>query len=337
MGCIYAFFIAPASHCCQFTMIPPLISRFSGAALVALFSLSGLEAQQLAPATFRTSAQMVLVPVSVTDHDGRTIEGLRPQDFSVFDDQTPRQIASFTSEDSPCSIGLVLDVSGSMRNALGTAKNVARAFFKAANPDDEFLLLTVSSAPGAAPEFTTDTETLERQLQATAAGGMTALIDTLYLGLRRMREAKQPRRALLILSDGMENYSRYSKGDLMRLAQEADVQVYTILVDGLGGAYASTIPFRPSMIAKPGDMAAARQGPTMLEELSDKTGGLHFHVRGESDATDAAARAGRALRNEYIIGYHPPDSPLAGKFHHVRVKANVPRVRVYARNGYYSQ
>jgi len=305
-------------------------------AFIAMLSVSQLGAQKLTQASFRTKTQMVLVPVNVIDHYGKTIEGLRAEDFAVFDDQFPQQIASFTNEDAPCSVGLVLDISGSMRYALKTTKAIAQAFFKTANPDDEFLALTVSTLPDAAAGFTTDTEALQQSLQSTMSGGMTALLDTVYLGLSRMRKATRPHRAMLILSDGMDNESRYSKGELMRLALEADVQVYTILVDGLPGASARA-PFVPSMIAKPGQQAAERQGPLTLEELSDKTGGLHFHVRNESEGTDAAVKAGRALRNQYVIGYQAPDSGLAGKWHRVRVKSNVPKVHVYARNGYYAQ
>ena len=124
----------------------------------------------------------------------------------------------------------MLDISGSMQQTLSAAKDIAQAFFEAANPDDEFLLLTVSTQPAATPGFTTDTAALEDTIGFTKPGGLTALIDTVYLGLSRMREAQRPRRALLILSDGMDNHSRYSKSELMRVALEADVQIYTIII-----------------------------------------------------------------------------------------------------------
>lgn len=305
--------------------------------LLAAMSVNQLDAQKLLNTTFRADAQMVLVPVNVTDRYGKTVNGLRAQDFAVFDDQKQQQIASFTSEDAPCSVGLVLDISGSMRYALATAKNVAQAFFKTVNPEDEFLMLTVSSLPDAASRFTTDTEALQQAIQSSTPGGMTALIDTVYLALSRMREARQPRRALLIFSDGMDNNSRYSKRELMRVALEANVQVYTILVDGLAGTSTSTAPFRPAMIQKPWEQAAARQGSQMLEDLSNKTGGLHFHIRKDSEATDAATKIGQALRNQYVIGYRAPSSEITGKWRHVRIKTNVPSVHIYARDGYYAQ
>jgi Ca-activated chloride channel homolog len=279
---------------------------------------------------------MVLVPVTVTDHLGKTVEGLRAKDFNVLEDQVPQPIVSFTAEDAPCSVGLVLDISGSMRYTLDAVKSIAHSFLQTANTEDEFQLLTVSTQPDAVPGFTRDIADLEENIGRTSAGGMTALIDTVYLGLNRMRKANQPRRALLILSDGMDNYSRYSKGELMRVALEADVQIYTIIVGTNSGGSSGGAPFRPSMIAKPIDQAREREGPNLLEELSERTGGLHFHVRSDAEAKEAAIKTGRALRNIYVIGYQPPSSQATGKWHRIHVKSNVPKVNVYARNGYYT-
>lgn len=306
-------------------------------ALVAAVATVPVPAQKLLSSTFRADAHLVLVPFHVTDHNGGTVNSLQARDFTIFDDQKEQSIASFSQQDAPCSVGLVLDVSGSMKYALATAKNVAQAFLKTANPEDDFLMLTVSSLPDSALQFTTDTPSLQQAIQSMSPGGMTALNDTVYLALNRMREARHPRRALLILSDGMDNNSRYSKGELMRMALEADVQVYAIVVDGLADSWASGAPFRPAMAQKPWQQAAARQGPMMLEELSQKTGGLHFHIGKESEAVDSATKIGMALRNEYVIGYRAPSTPMTGKWHHVRIKTNLPKVHIYARDGYYSQ
>ncbi len=313
------------------------IPRLCGVALVCAVFVTDLQAQRLLPTTFQSNSAMVLIPVNITDRDGKTIQGLRAEDFTVFDEQAPQQIASFSSEDAPCSVGLVLDISGSMRYALTTTKRIADVFLKASNPEDEFLMLTVSSVPDADSRFTTETEALAQDVQATTPGGMTALLDTVYLGLNRMRKATRPRRALLILSDGMDNQSRYSKRELMRLALETDVQVYTILVDGLTGASAGPGPFVPSMAAKPWQQASEREGPQTLKELSEKTGGLYFHVRNDAEGAEAAARAARALRNEYIIGYRAPNSGASGKWHRVQIKSTVPKARIFARSGYYAQ
>lgn len=291
--------------------------------LLLICAAGGLRVQRSSsPVTFRSNAQMVLVPVTVTDHNGKTIEGLRAENFSVLDDQRLQQIVSFAREDSPCSVGLVLDTSGSMRNTLGAAKDIAHAFLEIANPEDEFQVLTVSTQPAAFSGFTQDKTALEKEIDSTKPEGMTALIDTVYFALSRMREARRPRRALLILSDGVDNYSRYSQDELMRVALEADVQVYTILVNDSspGGASGGAL-FRPSMAAKPWDRGPERQGPEMLEKLSHKTGGLHFRVSNAAEAKEAMVHAGRAIRNQYVIGYQPSDPGQSGKWHRVRVKA----------------
>jgi Ca-activated chloride channel family protein len=334
----YAFYITLPPHY-QLGMIFPTTLRFSCLTLLLILTVDKLGAQKVAtPVTFRTSAEMVLIPVTVTDHNGKTIEGLRAEDFNILDDQKPQRIASFGSEDAPCSVGLALDISGSMQNTLSAAKGVVQAFLRTANPDDEFQLLTVSTLPTATPGFTTDIAVLEKTIDSARPGGRTALIDTIYLGLSRMREARRPRRALLILSDGIDNQSRYSQGELMRLALEADVQIYAIILpdSASGGANGDTVPFRPRLVGKPIDQARDRQGPDLLEKLADRTGGLHFRVRNEAEAQEATLKVGKALREEYLIGYQPPDSGTAGKWHRVSVKSNVPKVNVHARNGYYA-
>ena len=319
-------------------MGPQKVLRFSCLALPLLLTAGASVAQNLPrAANFRTSTRLVLVPVTVTDHDGRALTGLQAKDFNIFDDQTPQQIVSFTSEDAPCSAGLVLDISGSMQSTLGVVKDSAITFVKTANERDEFLLLTVSTLPGASPAFTTDTGTIEENIAYTRPGGFTALIDTVYLGLNEMRRARNPQRALIVVSDGMDNHSRYSKGELLRAALEADVQIYTIIIDnGAGGSSANTVPFRPSMIKKPGDQGADRQGPSLLEELAEKTGGLSFHARNATEARQGMVKASEALRNQYIIGYQPADSDPSGKLHRIRVKSTVPKVTVHARSAYYA-
>lgn len=285
---------------------------------------------------FRTNVQMVLVPVTVADRHGKTIEGLRADDFNILDNQRSQKIVSFSSDDAPCSVGLVLDISGSMQQALSGTKEMAQAFFGTANPDDEFLLLTVSTQPAATTGFTSDTAALEESIGFAKPGGLTALIDTVYLGVSRMREARWPRRALLILSDGMDNHSRYSQSELMRLALEADVQIYTIVIDnGSASASTHTAPYRPSLITKPWDRAEEHQGAEMLEKLSDLTGGLHFRAHSNAQAKEAVINIGRALRNEYVIGYHLPDSTTSGRWHRIRVKLNASKANVHARKGYY--
>jgi Ca-activated chloride channel homolog len=311
-------------------------SHAARAAFLPFLLLSLLHAQtQLAPGYFRANAQLVLVPVTVMDHTGKTVQGLDLSHFTVLDDQKPQQIVSFSTDDASCSVGLIMDISGSMRQTIGSMKEVAHAFLGAANPQDEFFLLTVSTNPEAVSGFSDDAPALERTIESASAGGATALIDTVYLGLRTMRGAKNPRRAMLIFSDGMDNHSRYSKAELMRAAQEADVQIYTIMVSN--PAAETGIPFRPTMIRKPGDQSPEAQGRTLLEDLADKTGGLHFRVLTGQEAREAAGNAAQAIRNEYVIGYPAPGPVDSGKWHRIRIKSDIPHASVYARNGYYAR
>lgn len=288
------------------------------------------------PAAFRTKTQLVLVPISAIDKFGKTVTGLHREDFSVFDDSKPQQIVAFTSEDAPASMGLVFDSSGSMRNTLSFAKDLAHEFFRLANPEDEFFLLTVGTQPEAISGFTTDVKALENAVGYTHAEGMTALIDTVYLALTRMHEASEHRRAVLVISDGMDNNSRYTKGDLLQLALEADVQVYAVIVNGIAST-SNTIPFHPGLASKPIDMARERQGPNILEELAEKSGGLHFHVSTASEAQNAVDNIAQAIRSEYVLAYQAPPSDSVGKWHRIRIKSHTSKVKVYARTGYYSQ
>jgi len=283
-----------------------------------------LNAQPATP-SFRASAGMVLVPITVTDQTGKTVLGLQKDDFTLLDERIPRQIVSFTGEDSPASVGLVFDLSGSMRDSLGGFKNIARAFLEASNPEDEFFLLTVSDRPAALSPFTTDAAELEKKISWAQAGGRTALLDTIYLGLHFMRGARRPRRAIFVLSDGMDNFSRYSNSELMRAAVEADTQIYSVVIDDVPAG------------KKPIERTDEQRARLFLDALAKNTGGVYYSVRSLAQAVEAARDAGRAIREEYVIGYLTPDSSASGKWRRIRVKAHVPNAMVTSRTGYYAR
>lgn len=278
-----------------------------------------------AHAAYRADANLVLVPVVVTDRRGALVNVLRVDEFSVFEDKVSERISSFSEQDAPASIGVILDMSGSMRGSLAQAEWAVRAFLDTANPEDEGFLYSVSSRPGRDAGFTEDLDSLLGETGWAGARGSTALIDTVYCGLDAMRSAHRPRRALLIVSDGMDNHSRYSKTELLERALEADVQIYTIAING-AAAYEKAIT-----------LAEQRQGTTLLEDLAEKTGGLSFVVRSPEEMGKAALAISRAIRNEYTIAYAPGNGARDGKWHGIRVRLSMPGVRVYARSGYYAQ
>lgn len=290
---------------------------------MAMVFLVAAPLPEVAGQMIRTDTRLVLVPVSVTDRSGATVVGLNRSNFTLFEDKTPQEIVAFSAEDAPASVGLIFDISGSMRGKLDAAKRALRAFVDNANSTDEAFLFTVSSRPDISSAFTPDLESLTERVNFVSAGGDTALIDTIYAGLKRMRSASNPRRVLLILSDGMDNHSRRSRSELMRLAVEADVQIYTIGVD-------SRIRTKKAI-----EQIEEQRGLALLQDLADNTGGLHFTLSDREDASSVIARAVLAMRNQYLLAYHPSQPVQPGKWHRIRVKLNVAHTNVSARNGYY--
>ncbi len=276
-------------------------------------------------AKFRSEAQVVLVPVTVTDRRGALLTGLAPGAFTLMQDNVPQRITSFGEEDVPASIGIVFDTSGSMRQVLPQAKAMLHAFFEQCNPEDEAFLYTVSSRPDIESRYSSDFGGMLEHTVFFEANGATALTDTIFAAVRKSRSAHNPRKALLIISDGMDNHSRYSKGELMSAAMEADLQIYSISV------------FDPPRNKKPIELQEERQGVFFLEDLSRKTGGLQVVVQNEHDIQEAAARIGRAIRNQYVIGYVPEGAGKADeKWHAIRVKMNRPDATAYSRSGYFA-
>lgn len=274
--------------------------------------------------SIRSDVRLVLVPVTVTDRRGAVLTGLAQEHFKLFEEKTPQAIASFKEEDAPCSVGIVFDVSGSMKPRMAQAKSALRAFFETANSDDEAFLMTISSAPGEISGFTTEFGDLLDRLQFRKASGSTAFVDTLYLALSRMRAAHHARRALLVISDGMDNHSRYSKSELKSVALEANVQVHTIAL------------YDPPLNKKPIELQEERRGLLLLDEVARETGGLHFVAANQTDIKECVTKIGKALRSEYVIGYQPRSIDRSGKWRQIQVKSTLPDVRVYARSGYYA-
>jgi len=218
-------------------------------------------------ATFSADTHLVLVPVNVVDRKGATITGLTKDNFTVCDDQALQPIVSFQPQDAPCSVGIVLDTSGSMKALLRAAKEVVGAFLKASNPEDDFFLLTVSSKPQIRTGITDDPEVLEAAVRSAPAGGNTALIDSVFLALDHLRSSRLPQRALLVISDGMDNHSRYTAAELMRTAVEVDAQIYTITVNA------------PPVNKMPVELAEQHNGILFMERMAERTGGLNFYIR----------------------------------------------------------
>jgi Ca-activated chloride channel homolog len=274
----------------------------------------------------RADVDLALVNVTVTDPFNRLVTGLDQDNFRVFEDNVEQEIVSFSSEDVPISIGVIFDFSGSMSNKIDKAREAALEFFKTANPQDEFFLVTFNERAELTSTFTNSVEDLQSRMMVTAPHGRTALLDAIYLGLSQMRGAHNAKRALLILSDGGDNHSRYNENDIKRLVKEADTQLYAVgIFDPLG--YRNRTP-------------EELNGPTLLSEITELTGGRVFAVEHLNDLPDIATKIGMELRNQYVLGYKPSNHIHDARWRKIKVKLRPPKglppLSVYAKTGYYA-
>ncbi len=274
----------------------------------------------------RLDVELALVNVTVTDPYNRLVTGLEPDNFRIFEDNIEQEVVNFSSEDIPISIGVIMDLSGSMRDKLGKAKQAALQFFKTANPRDEFFLIGFNERAELLSPFTNNAEDLQGRLLSASAKGKTALLDAIYLGLSQMRGAQNGKRALLIISDGGDNNSRYNEKDIKRLVRESDTQLYSIGI------------FEPFEYRNrtPEEL----NGPTLLNEMTELTGGRAFSVENLNDLPDIAAKIGLELRNQYILGYHPSHKAHDARWRKIKIKLRTPKglppLTAYAKTGYYA-
>jgi Ca-activated chloride channel family protein len=268
----------------------------------------------------------VIVPVTVTDPFDRIVTGLSKNNFQIFDDKVKQQILSFTTEDAPISVAMVFDTSGSMSDKIQKSKEAALEFFKTSNPEDVFMLISFSNSPYLVSPFTDNYENILDRLLFVKAGGRTSLLDAIYLGLSRMEKTDTSRRALLVISDGGDNHSRYTERDIKRAVKESDVQIYAIGI------------FEP--LADIGRTPEEAAGPSLLSDLANISGGRMFSVQDPSELPDIAEKISIQLRNQYVIGYKPSNLVRDGRWRRIRVKLNPPRglppLQVYSRTGYYA-
>ncbi len=271
----------------------------------------------------KVDVNMVLVSVTITDPLNRLVTGLDRENFNVFEGKDQQEIKTFSSEDAPVSIGVIFDMSGSMTSKIDRAREAVVEFFKTANPQDEFFMITFADKPEEIADFTSSVDDIQGRLLYTIPRGRTALLDAIYLGVTKMRQAKYPKKALLIISDGGDNHSRYTEGEIRSMVKEADVLIYAI------GIYDHYFPTEEE-----------RLGPTLLGDVTELTGGRAFTIDNPNDLADVSTKIGIELRNQYVIGYRPKNPGHDGKWRKIKVKLlppkGLPPLKVYAKTGYYA-
>jgi Ca-activated chloride channel family protein len=274
-------------------------------------------------ARIRVDVNLVLVPMTVTDPMNRLVTGLERENFQIFDNNIPQAIKSFSTDDAPLTIGIVFDLSGSMGSKFIRARKALSEFLRTSNPQDEFFVVGFNDRPAVIVDYTSDVDDVEARMVMLKPENRTALIDAVYLGVNKLRQAKYERKALLIISDGGDNRSRYTEGELRRVVRESDVQIYSI---GIFDQYAPT--------------TEEQLGPLLLTDVCEMTGGRLFRVLDVGDLSDIAARISAELRNEYVIGYKPSEVKKDGNWRKLKVRlvppAGLPPLTVHNRQGYYA-
>lgn len=269
----------------------------------------------------KSDVKLVLVPVSVTDPMQRVVTGLNQDNFEVFDGKNAQTIQHFSSEDAPVSVGIIVDSSGSMQDKWSRVRDAVNEFCEAANPQDEFFMISFSDVPRMVSDFTNSPEDLEKELMFTHPRGRTSLLDAIYMGIRKMKNAKYGRRALLIISDGGDNHSRYGEREIKASVKESDVMIYSI------GTFDRFVP-TPEEV----------RGPSLLNEIAEPTGGRAFTLDNVNSLPDVARHIGLELRTQYVLAYRPQNVPHDGKWHKIRVTLRLPKrfafLQAHAKTGY---
>jgi Ca-activated chloride channel family protein len=275
------------------------------------------------PPSIHMDVNLVLVPMTVTDPMNRLVTGLEKENFAIFDNNQGQTIKTFSTEDAPVTVGIVFDLSGSMTSKYGRARKALSEFMRTSNPQDEFFVIGFNDRPAVVVDYTSDVDDVDARMAMLKPENRTALIDAVYLGVNKLKMAKYDRKALLIISDGGDNRSRYSENELRRVVRESDVQVYAI---GIFDTYAPTIE--------------EQTGPILLNDICETSGGRMFRVAEAGDMGDIASRISAELRNEYVIGYRPSEVKRDGNWRKLKVRLmpppGLPNLDVHYRQGYYA-
>jgi len=269
------------------------------------------------------NVDLVLVPVTVTDAKDHPVLDLPRDRFELYESEAPQQIQYFSQEDTPISLGVILDLSKSMSNKIDIAREAVRQFFLAANPEDDYFVITFNNEPHLVADTTQSIGSVEAALAQSVPSGRTALLDAIYLGIQKAHRAKYKRRALLVISDGGDNASRYSAREIRNLVQEADVQIYAV---GLFDSIFHT--------------TEEWSGKRLLTQVTSATGGRTATLRNVAELPQLAERIGKELRSQYVLGYRPASPARDGAWRKIKVllkplsSTASSDLRVHAKRGY---
>jgi Ca-activated chloride channel homolog len=290
-----------------------------------LATVAGAPESATRAARLRADSNLVLINATVVDGSDRFVTDLAKTDFRLFEGGVLQRIATLSTEDVPVSAVIVFDASGSMKRSIAMAGQALRTFLGTANPADEFSVVTVRSDPDLSLPFVRDPEELLRCLAGIEGDGETALLDAVYLAVGYVRKGSNPRKAVLVISDGEDNHSRYTESELLDALRETDVTLYSIGVNVRPAAYAAGEP-------------PERTGADVLSEIAEATGGRYFEAWSPKDLPGIMAKID--IRRQYVLGYSPVPLKPDGKYHRVELRlarqARARHLRAFARPGYYA-
>src|ERR1700687_5155222 len=272
-----------------------------------------------------TNTDLVTFTVTVTDTYGRYVSGLNKNAFAVFDEKQPQDISFFSDDDAPVSVGVIFDVSGSMSgDKIRRARDALSRFIQTSHNSDEYFLIGFNQRAQLLLDKTRDGQAVLDKLTFVQTRGQTALYDACYLGVEKVQRGVHPKRALLLISDGQDNNSRYTFTELRKLLKESDVTLYGIGI--LSGSDAGS--------------SLGMEGQGTLDELANVSGGKAFFPRSAAEMDDIFEQIALELRHQYSIGYRPPNFVSDGKWHRIKVKVapprGLPRLFVRRKEGYFA-
>ena len=282
-------------------------------------NLSAQNQKRSQPPLFKVGVETVFVKISVTDPLNRYVTGLEREHFKVYEDKVEQSITYFSQEAAPISVGLIFDVSGSMKDNtnIKKAKSAIVRFLQSGSPEDEYFLITFNQKTNLLQSFTAQSSTVQNDVAIQKPGGRTALYDAVYMGLDQVKRGRNDKKALILITDGEDNSSRYSPSEVREFAKESDVQIYGI-----------------------GQEGNLNYGRTEITNIVSMTGGRAFFPRSFNELDYYIDLVHAELRNQYLIGYSPTNQVHDGKWRRIRVKLDapqgLPKLTVSAKEGYYA-
>ncbi len=280
--------------------------------------------------TIGVNVDLVVIHTTVQDKNGHFVSGLKKENFKVFEDGIAQTVSSFSQEDVPISMGIIIDTSGSMRTKIDMVNKSALAFIRASNPEDQVFLVGFNDQVELLEDYTNDIDAITDALDNTIVTGGTALYDAIYLGVQKAQNGVKPKKAVVVITDGEDRDSYYKLDELVAKVQESDVQVYCVGLlnpvpeKGLFGHWSKSVP---------------EKAHDALIRISEETGGKAYFPQKITDVNAIVSEIAHELRNQYSVGYVSSNSARDGSYRRVKVALDGPLAavdHVRHRRGYFA-